>query len=212
VLALTVGLTAANAQLFSFGIKAGGVVTGALDSAAWSTSEAKRYTAGPMIEIHLPMRFSVEVDALYKRAGERDAACQFTYCSFSSVRANVFEFPFLLRYRLLEGPVAPYAAVGVAYRHVGKATGTALNWRSGPLVAGEVVDPTVQSFPLSNPSEDHAGIVAGGGVRFCAGRVALSPEARYTRWNGRYWEASGSRGYYTAANANQVEILMGLSF
>lgn len=212
VLALTVGLFPAGAQLLSFGIKAGGVVTGALDPAAWSVSEAKRYTVGPMVELHLPRRLAVELDALYKRTGNRDSNCQYTYCYFSNVRANIWEFPFLLRYRLWSGPIAPYVSGGLSYRHVGKGSGTTLSWRSGPLVGGEVVDPTFSQFSVSNPSENHVGAVAGGGVRFQMGRLALSPEVRYTRWNARYWEFNWSRGYFTGSNPNQVEVLFGLSF
>ena len=53
-----------------------------------------------------------------------------------------------------------------------------------------------------------SGVVAGGGIEFRAGRLKVSPEFRYTRWNSRYWESPGSRGFFTASNVNQAEGLM----
>ena len=92
---------------FSFGILAGGTATAGLDPSARDVWEGKAYTAGATVEYRLPRRLSVEVDALYKRAGDSNRDCVFTSCSYSRLRAHIFEFPFLLKYRLLRrAPVA----------------------------------------------------------------------------------------------------------
>src|SRR5690349_14102537 len=93
----------AYGQLFSFGVIGGGIVTGGLDPAAQDIWDGKRYTAGAAVEVKLPLpRLSVEADALYKHAGQRNSDCAFTSCSYSEVRTDIFEFPALLKYRLLK--------------------------------------------------------------------------------------------------------------
>src|ERR1700736_4945450 len=63
----------AFAQSFSFGVKGGVPLPDAFwagrDSRSYS-SVPRRYTAGPTVEIGLPVfRLSVEADALYRRIG-----------------------------------------------------------------------------------------------------------------------------------------------
>jgi len=206
-------LLPACAQLLSFGIKGGGTATGGLDPAAQNAWEGKPYAIGATVECHLPRRLSVEVDALYRRAGDRSVSCAFTSCFYSQVRANIFEFPMLFKFRLLRrAPAAPFVAGGLAYQWVRRATGSAQNWRTGPIVPNEVVDYAVRRFGISNPAENHVGGVAAAGVEFRAGRLRVAPEFRYTRWNARFWESYGSRGFFTGSNLNQVEGLLGVTF
>ena len=199
-------------QLLSFGIRGGGIATGALDPAAQNIAEAKRYTVGPAVEVRLPFRLALEVDALYERVGQRSQGCAFEACSFASVHGNALRFPALVKYRMLRGPVRPYVSGGVAYEWVRRSAGTELSWRTGPLVSNEVVDYTIHRFGVAQPAESHAGVVAGGGVEWRAGRLRLGPEFRYTRWSGRYWESSGPRGFFTGSNPNQADILFGITF
>lgn len=51
------------AQLVEVGVEGGIRTTD--DLSAGLTSESKRYMVGPTVDIRLPKRFSVEVDALY---------------------------------------------------------------------------------------------------------------------------------------------------
>jgi hypothetical protein len=129
------------------------------------------------------------------------------------LRGNILEFPALLKLRLLRRAVAtPFVAGGLAYQRVGRATGTSLAWRTGPIVPNEVVDYAIHSFSISNPAEKHVGGVASGGVEFMAGKLRLTAELRYMRWNARYWEFFGSRGFFTGSNPNQAEGLLGVTF
>ena len=198
-------------QRLSFGVIGGGIATGGLDPSAQNIWDGEPYTVGAAAEIGLPMpRFSMEVDALYKHTGQRNSGCIFTYCSYSEVRANVIEFPVLLKYRMWKR--ALFVEAGLAYQWVRHGSGTALGWRTGPIVPNEVVDLTLHRFPFAMPAESHVGIVAGGGFEFRAGRLRLAPEFRYTRWNSRYWEDFGSRGFFTGSNLNQAEGVVGLRF
>jgi hypothetical protein len=219
VLVLLVSLAttvSANGQLLSFGIKAGGEISTGVDfdGIPFAVSQAKPYTFGPAVEFRLPLRFAVEVDALYNRTGYSMNLCRFTYCGAQVGRANVFAFPALLKYRLFRGPLSPYVAGGPAYRHVGGASGTALNWRTGPAFPGEVVDTTIQRTSLTGPGSDGAGVVVGGGLEIKLGILKLSPEYRFTHWNNRAWGVTGSGdGYYfNGSNPNQHEILLGVMF
>lgn len=177
-----------------------------------SEPEGKRYTFGPMVQVGLPFRLGVEVDALYQRAGERVRNCVLTFCGFSRARANVFEFPILVNYRLRSGPVAPYVTGGYSFRHIGRASGTSLSWRTGRLAPNEDVDFNIHQSQSSRPAENTGGVVVGGGLRFAAGFVKLAPELRYTRWSSRYWETFGSHGFFTGSNKNEIEVLFGVAF
>lgn len=214
IAAILLAVLPACGQHFSIGVIGGGMATGGLDPSAQNIWDGKRYTVGLTAEVDLPLpRLAVEIDALYKRAGQRAQDCVFTSCSYSEVRAHVFEVPFLLKYRLLKHtPLTPFAGAGVSYQHVRAASGTLLTWRTGPLVPAEVVDVAVHRLPLSMPAEDHAGIVAAGGIELRAGGIRVSPEFRYTRWKSAYWEWYGPRGFFTASNLNQVDGLVSIRF
>src|ERR1700704_7025010 len=90
----------ALAQPVSIGVKAGVPITDFFDAArgnqAAYASNTHRYVVGGTVQFNLPFRFSVEVDALYRRLG-------FDYNQFggpgsptsTSTTANSWEFPVL---------------------------------------------------------------------------------------------------------------------
>ena len=69
-LSLAAGMPA-WAEILSIGVKGGVPLTDAFNTARSGSlsyfSETKRYTVGPTVELHLPLRFSIELDALYTR-------------------------------------------------------------------------------------------------------------------------------------------------
>jgi hypothetical protein len=201
-------------QHLSFGIIGGGLATGGLDPAAQNTWDGKRYTVGIAADVRLPFpRLSAEVDALLQHTGQRDFQCAFTFCSYSEVRANVFEFPVLIKYRPFKrAPAMPFLEAGPAVQWVRHGSGTALSWRTGAIFPGEVVDLAVHRSAVAMPAETHAGIVAGGGAEFRVGVLRIAAEFRYTRWTSPYWESTGPRGFFTSSNVNQVEGLVGVRF
>src|SRR5437868_3557962 len=98
---LCLAMFPAYGQLFSFGIIGGAIATNGLDPSAQNSWAGKRYTAGVTMEVRLPVsRVSVAVEALLNHTGQRNSGCAFTSCTYSEVRANIFEFPVLAKYRL----------------------------------------------------------------------------------------------------------------
>ncbi len=195
-----------GAQLVGFGIKGGVPASGDIDSySAWS--ESKRYVIGPMIDITLPLGFGAEVDALYRRTGFRTANGGFWGSYEARYRANTWEFPMLLKYRLPLPLARPYAEVGYALRHMGGSSSS----------VGYTVDiPTGERRAYAsrgewNPDPSH-GIVTGGGVEFGGRRLRIAPEVRYTRWNNDPVGFYGTQGYRVSAARNQVDVLFGISW
>jgi len=197
-------------QLLSFGVKAGLRTNGALDPAAQHRDESKFYTVGPAMELAAPWKWRVEVDGLYRRMGDSGGDCVFTFCGFSRTRANSWEFPILAKRRFSIPGAAVYAGIGYSARRVGRATVQLVQYRTGPVFSGEVVDYTIQRSVRKSPAEVTHGLIAAGGIEFSAWKFKVAPEFRYTRWNKRFWEDFGSRGFFTGSNPDQYEILLGI--
>src|SRR5947209_4810313 len=105
----------AFAQTFSFGVKAGARLMEAFDTARNANSTyaslGKSYTVGPVIQIGLPLRLAVEVDALYKRVGYAQILGGLTD-GYIRTSGNSWEFPVLLKYRFTSSRVRPYVSGG----------------------------------------------------------------------------------------------------
>ncbi len=108
---------------FEFGIRAGLPLMKNLRPNSYSccgsvsiiTSEKPMYTVGPTFGAILYDRLSVQFDALYKPLESRFSSfpSSATFTSSSTVRGSSWEFPLLLNYRFLRGPMRPYAGVGI---------------------------------------------------------------------------------------------------
>jgi hypothetical protein len=145
----------------SIGVKAGVPFTDDFNSDTFtalpqvfrSYSNSTGYIIGPMGEIHLPLGFSVEADALYRPLDLRvdlvgdGHVSDHTYTSW--------EFPILAKWRLPIPLLKPYVELGPSFRALG---GTASNY-------------------LSND-----GFTFGGGIELHIARVRVGPELRYTHW------------------------------
>ena len=202
----------AFAQRVSLGVKGGIRLNDDLESGGEDAkvSESKRYTLGPTVEIKLPHRLSLEIDALYKRLGTSSYSADIYGWGISRDRSNSWEFPILAKYRLLPKFPAPYVLGGYAFRHItGSGTFTGfccINTFGGPS------NPTLTHSTYSTNYNDSSGLVAGGGVDFKAWRLRFSPELRYTRWLGKSLYDFGSHGYYAESAQNQAEILVGIAW
>ncbi len=183
-----VGIAPVLAQSpFGFGLKAGVPLNDALSadpSAAIPYVEnTHRYIIGPFVEVRLPSRFSVEVDALYRSYDYRQAP---SYLSAPrSVSPGAWEFPVLARKALFGGPVQPYIEGGVALSHLSVADVIELNHRN------------------------NYGIVLGAGVSLHLGLFRIAPELRYNGWAFKNFDSpTGS----LQSNRNQAAVLVGISF
>ncbi len=197
------------AQPVSVGVKAGVPITDAFEtlrgnSANYATN-TKRYLIGSSIQFNLPARFSIEVDALYKRLGYQYDQSLANRTVYAKTVANSWEFPALVKYAILPGPVRPFVGGGGAFRHI-----SGVEQLRNTVIAG--LAPT--NLRLNTASEfnkrNDVGLVFGGGVEFKLGRLRIIPEVRYTRW--------GSENFRDPVNAllrtnrNQGDFLIGFAF
>ncbi len=167
------------------GVNGGGVSTA-----------TRRYVVGPTLGLKLPVGFSVQADALFTRL--RVTANSATNSASVAASADSWEFPVTLKYTAGEKAVAPFIDAGASVRHLSNLGNI------GPYIAN-AIDRDV-SFHNNNT----VGFVLGGGLRFKAGILDISPEIRYTRWGGENF----SQGFrqFLHSNKNEAQILLGLTF
>lgn len=200
-------LAAGNCQAqprIGFGIKGGIRASNDLDS-DWAESESKRYTVGPMIDFALPFRLGVEVDGLYRRTGFRTTFYGIGSVSFSRYRANTWEFPMLLKYRLPRFIAQPYIEAGYAPRYISgsyTSVGASQDLSTGATSYGS-------SRGDWKPAVTH-GFVTGVGIEAGGRHVRVAPEFRYTRWNRDPIDFFGPHGYSVHATQNQAEVMIGI--
>ena len=189
----------------SFGVKGGVPVTDAFNTLkgneASYVTNTKRYLVGPTFEFHLPLRFSIEFDALYRRLG-------FDYYQLpggsvsSGTVANSWQFPLLVKWAVLPGPVRPFLDGGASVQHV-----SGIEQVSSALHAVGV-NP---SHPAEFNASLDVGLTVGAGVEFRIGRyLRVSPEMRYTRWGSETFRDPVNALLRT--NRNQGDFLLGITF
>ncbi len=156
---------------------------------------------GPTAEIHLPLHFSFEVDALYRRSGLSYAymtAIGPFYPTFEAIardRVNDWQIPFLAKWTPGAGRIRPFLDGGVSYRHISDQT-TEQSFSSSST-------PLFQSF---SSAANMGGDTFGAGLTFKLLLVRVSPEIRYTHWSSPDYIGDAR------SNSNQVDFLLGLTF
>lgn len=149
----------------------------------------RQYAIGPTFGVRLPLGFSVEGDALWRRQ-----TVGLGNLAGLSANAHIdsWQVPVMLKFTAGDGAIAPVLGAGVSYRRMNE------------------TDVGSYLFNGFSGSSNSVGFVAGGGVRFRAGAVEITPEIRYTRWN-----SNGILGNvlnaFTGSN-NQAEVLLGFTF
>jgi hypothetical protein len=182
------------ADPLAFGLKGGVPMTDlfkVIDSGSYSVDK-QPYTIGPMFEVHLPFRISVEVDALYKTFEYRKRL----EGSEVATTGNSWEIPVLLKYRFGDWPVKPYLGAGLAWRRFG---GFKSAIAGGTGNSGE---------PPELRDRSGAGAVLEGGLEVKLLFIRISPEIRYTRWG----STSFSDVAKMLSRTNQAEFLVGITF
>jgi hypothetical protein len=201
---LTVTCFSCEAQWVSFGAIGGGRATDQITSPA--IDESKRYILGPMIDIGLPLGFGFEFDALYSRDGFRASNSTPLASTFLGERTNTWEFPLLVKHSLPFPIVKPFIEIGYAPRVM-------RGWISS---AGSFPANAAGQFQLATSRQNvdaaSQGFVLGGGVRFGAGPLRLSPEIRYTRWNNSPVNFNFPDGPGFMSTRNQVDLLVGIGW
>ena len=175
----------------------GGVPFTAADTVASTlggVSPTHRFVIGPTVGLRLPMGFSVEGDALFKR--ESLNLGNFIGVSGlpgATTHSNSWEIPIMARFTAGRGAVAPVLGAGVSVHHVNDLG-------------------SVPSFLLGNGSTatNRVGFVMGGGLRFKSGPLEITPEIRYTRWGGN--SLSQSLLNILPLSRNEASFLVGFTF
>jgi opacity protein-like surface antigen len=119
--------------------------------------------------------------------------------------ANSWEFPILIKWAVLPGPVRPFVDAGASFRHI-----------SGvKQVQQSILQPLgLSTSSTSNPVEFHKatdeGFVFGGGLEFKLGKLRITPELRYTHWGSENFHDPVASLLRT--NRNQGDFLLGITF
>jgi hypothetical protein len=197
------GLGELHAQRISLGVEAGVPVTESFDKGfiyrgAFDPTTT-RYTVGPPIEVRLGSRFAVAFDALYQPFSFRQSNIIGTPSSWKTTGA-LWQFPVLLRYHILEGPIQPFIAAGPSFQVVTNITQSYMT----------VID---QTATISHPQPEQraiAGFAAGGGLGFSIWRLHISPELRYTRWAAENFDFTQTN--HVGTKLNQIQLLVAVMF
>jgi hypothetical protein len=191
-LALCVSSFAANPVIF--GGRGGTALTdntGTALGAVGSNILGHSYTVGPTVGVRLPMGLSVEGDALYNR---RSLGLGLGNINIGGLKTHSdwWEFPVMLKFAPGSGPIAPVVGAGVSVQHIS-------NFGDVP------------SFLFTRSSTaTSVGFVGGGGVQFRVGSLNVTPEVRYTRWNGSSWTQAALDTLL--GGRNQLQFLVGVTF
>ena len=203
---------AATAQTVGIGAKAGVPLTAYFDTGTAPvrggtldySSDTRRYTFGPTLELRFNTGISLEVDALYKRFNytrvENTSVSGVVTNSSVTVDGNSWDIPVMMKYRWPQR-VAPFVAGGFVMRYLqaGRARGVSTVQTAQGTTTTQI--DTEESFPLFVP-----GATIAGGIEIGSGRIRLIPEVRYSRW--RATSISGP----LQLRPNQAELLFGVVF
>lgn len=158
-----------------------------------STYTQGRWTGGPTIELHLPYRFAIEADALYRtNRGTTSYPFQWEpgahpYNYTNSKTTNAWDFPLLLKYRFHVGALRPFISAGYSWTRESSETASTY-FCSGPQGSCrptqiEVPDPR---YNFSRNVSILHGPAAGVGIEFKTRHVTISPELRFNRPTNTY--------------------------
>lgn len=185
--------SAAFPQSVSFGLRGGVPLTDAFSDATYQGvdftrhifSNSKAFAVGPLVELNLPLGFSIEADALYRRLNLTTVNRVIPQQSVTiSNGYSSWEFPVLGKLRVFPLPfVKPYVEAGPTFR----TTGSSFN------------------------NFSKAGFTAGVGVELKLFKIRISPDIRYTRY-GSDSKPGSIVNFLATSNVNQAEFLIGLSF
>jgi hypothetical protein len=160
-----------------------GASAGSSNGVSFSLSSGN-YVIGPYVEVRLPGRFALEVDALYRSFAYATINPFCLSCAAAGTGSNGnWEFPVLAKYKLLKVPIKPYVEGGVILSHL---TGSDVN--------------------ITHAA--NYGIALGAGVEIHALVLRLTPEIRY---DGFVFH-SFNDNTFVQTNRNQVMVLVGIGF
>ncbi len=200
-LALFLVILPAFPQKLDFGLKTGVPLTDAFKhglaaplSPRTYTSDTRRYTFGPTVELRLPLGIGIEFDALYKRLGYDSSIL--SPAATAETRANSWEFPLLVKFRSPGILFRPFVDGGFSFR-----TLTGVKQFVTGLAGGNT--------PPELRDKNSKGYVIGAGFEIGPPFVKFSPEFRFTRWGSENFRDTLN---LLRTNQNQADFLIGITF
>ena len=190
IITLTLAISFCCAQPISVsaGFKLGAPLNDPSAAKTLGTSYVQgRWTGGPTVELHLPHRFSLEFDALYRNY-QRNTTSSFqlapnvnSYLASTANKTNAWDFPILLKYRFQVGSLHPFISGGYGFTHE-SSHGSYKFSCTGPIGSCRPADyPSELGAGTSRSSHNERGPVAGLGLDFRRGPITITPEFRFSR-------------------------------
>lgn len=183
VLATFTGL---QAQPISYGVKLGAPLNDPTQANLSSTNSVSRLTGGPFLELHLPLRLSVEFSALFRTSRQNESRpfqlgqALNPYFVSSLDKVQTWDFPLLLKYRFSEGALRPFIGAGGAWSHR-RSEFQALYSCLGPQGSCRPTDYPEMFGGVLESTLTRFGPAASAGFEIVKGSVAISPEVRWNR-------------------------------
>ena len=225
---LLAAASSAFAQHISVGIKAGVPLTD-LVRTNWSSAfysggdvrtstQTKRYTIGPVVDIGLVLGFGVEFGAMYKRFDQQSLAVTTTgYVIIDEENSypiqqtagiaavgHSWEFPVAVQYRFFKSAIRPYVEGGVS-----------LNRLSNVYSVQETPFPRQPQLPFTiehmRSSFTRVGPLFGMGLDVKLHGIHVTPELRYTHYN-NLTQLTGCLAGSACHGNTAVDILVGFTF
>jgi hypothetical protein len=194
-------------QSISFGVTAGVPVTDPIggERRGFKSNFSygfPQYLVGPDVQLRLPLRLRVEVDALYRRLFVGDTFYNDIggYVVNSGLKLDSWEIPFLVEYKFPGKSLHPFAGGGIAYRHFGVA-----QYKQNYLSVGVGVTPPTLKNIYDVPNPHTVGAVVAAGIDFNLLFLRFSPQLRYSHWNESFTSGTGN------TPNNQLDIVMGVN-
>jgi hypothetical protein len=161
-----------------------------------TTAQGPRLAAAPTFTLFVDDRVAVDVEVLFRPVRYETDTTSPSISSFDTTRATALEIPIIVSYHFGDGPVRPYAGVGlIPYEKAwGRIDAHSILHNQGDRQTHVVF--TYQGFRSRTVP-----LIVDGGIDYDKGRWRIRPEIRYTHSEG----SSGRR-------RNQWDVLAGVSF
>jgi hypothetical protein len=177
----------ASSQALLLGGKVAGQSTTFSNEFAPDVIHEDKFVFGPMAEIRLSNRFSIEVDALYKRKLNYTATSSSRLSGGAQLRneshdvtARSWEIPVIVKLYPSKHSLRPFVAGGFSSRNVSGTTNVSVTVSGTPPIPPPTFESDVDPGDVVNPWT--YGITFGAGVSMRAGIFLFQPELRYTGW------------------------------
>lgn len=205
-------------QRVMLGVKVGGQITKTFTQPPFSAPfpaqfHEDRAVLGPMAEVRLPRRISLEVDALYK--GKLNYTQSVVIADATEFRetfvtidlnSRSWEIPVVAKWRVLERRHSVFVGGGFSSRKVTGSTHT-----YGTTVSLQGFPPTTFDLrtPVANPWT--YGPVLNGGLDIRVGIIHFQPELRYTHWNGSPFSGNIPFADNIPTSLSTLQVLVGVA-